>query len=312
MTHISVMVYFTPAFRAFVASPESKKYSQNPWTDPIRHIKRQIAHANLIFEANEIPVTLVLHCIEELKDFLERSYASPPLYAPSIQLNKFRYSKKGLKPLLNSANIAILMTGAPTLEALGCAGTIGPSRRTNKPPIAWVFPQDDLTLVHEIGHIFGCHHNREASGKNGGYLLKKSNMFTIMAYPDETHVLNIPYFSSNVMMTKDGTELGDRWNDNRRQIIKNRFLLSQYNKESNGNCRHHKSSCKDNCDQDCCHVKEETFAEPGLQLCAFSPEATLIQKCLSPSDAIKPTSLHCILLVKLLVSFRSKNIFELD
>ena len=189
------MVYFTPAFRTYVATPESKKYSLNPWTDPIGHIQRQIAHANCVLQKNEIPVMLNLHCIEELKGFVESS-------DPEKRLRNFRKAKKALKPLLNSADIAVLMTGSSTEKTLGTA-FLGPAEKTGEPPIAWVFPVHDWTLIHEIGHLFGCLHNREAHRphkikSNAGFLVEESNMATINAYFDETHDLQIPYFSSNI------------------------------------------------------------------------------------------------------------------
>ena len=32
------------------------------------------------------------------------------------------------------------------------------------PPIGWAMGGDYLTFAHELGHIFGCHHNREERG----------------------------------------------------------------------------------------------------------------------------------------------------
>ena len=50
MAHVSVMVYFTPAFRSYVSKAKSNKYTMNLWPDPVRHIKRQLAYSNLVLK----------------------------------------------------------------------------------------------------------------------------------------------------------------------------------------------------------------------------------------------------------------------
>ena len=45
-----------------------------------------------------------------------------------------------------------------------------------RPPIAWVYPYDDFVFLHELGHLFGCDHDR----LNSGHLLKESNCGYLM------------------------------------------------------------------------------------------------------------------------------------
>ena len=215
------MVYYTPAFKAFV-------------TDPIKRIKMQISYANQVFAESEIPVKLFIFCIEELKGFVEHPNSSK-------RFQDFRLAKNDL---LNTADIGVLMTGTPTKTARGCS-VIGPSKNL---PIAWVYPEDILTFVHEVGHIFGCDHNRESSGKdilqeatsNHGYRMKRSRMFTIMASHNDNYTKCIPRFSSKDRTYK-GVPLGNAENDNRSQIMRTRFLVSQFGNES-GHCGHHGKS----------------------------------------------------------------------
>ena len=134
---VSVMLYFTPAFRMAVS-------------DPIYHIRRQVAFANLVLSKSEIPVKLYIYCIEELLGFVESSDGLERIY-------DFQDAKKNL---LNTADMAILMTGTPTDKSVGLAW-LGPPIKYGTLPIAWVYPEDPLTFLHELGHIFGCLHNRE-------------------------------------------------------------------------------------------------------------------------------------------------------
>ena len=103
------------------------------------------------FLLNWAPVKLYIYCIEELVGFVESN--------DGLQRgDDFEDAKKNL---LNTADIAILMTGTPADNLSGLA-YVGPPVKYATLPIAWVYPGDPLTFLHELGHIFGCLHNREA------------------------------------------------------------------------------------------------------------------------------------------------------
>ena len=142
LAEVAVMIYYTPDF---------KKYAR----DPISRIKIQIMFANCVMVENEIPVRFNILGIKELEGFVEDRNSSK-------RLRKFRDAKKDL---LKTADIGILMTGTRSAIANGMSFE-GPSQKEHVPQIAWVYPEDELTFLHEVGHIFGCEHNREE--KNGG------------------------------------------------------------------------------------------------------------------------------------------------
>ena len=260
---ISVMFYFTPAFRIYAS-------------DPISHVKKQIASANRVLSLNKIPVKMYIFCIEELTGFVENSDGYERMnefilakIKPS-NLSSQDFLKTALKPesikkdLLKTADLAVLMTGSPA-KVKGIKGAnvgqsvFGPYEKifNVQVPVAWVFPSNPLNFVHEVGHLFGCKHNREreknaviGDNSNYGYLLKGSNLATIMAYNNKKHNVKIPHFSSKEH-TYNGMPLGDSWNDNRSQIVRARFLVSQ-NGDETGKCGHHSSSCAQKCSGRCC------------------------------------------------------------
>ena len=106
-----------------------------------------------------------------------------------------------------------------TSDASGAA-YIGPSSQNESPPIGWAQLGNALIFAHEVGHLFGCEHNREqyGGGSNNaysyGYLLRGSNMFTIMAYPAPGFGQWIPYFS-NDDFSIGGVNMGTARDDNR-------------------------------------------------------------------------------------------------
>ena len=243
MAHVSVMVYYTPDFSTYLSNPDrNTKHTRNHWRDPVRHIESQIAYANHVFHENDLPVELKLHNIEYLEGFVENENSN--YYERLIE---FGTAKESVEDLLKEADVAILMTGTPAngQRTLGAAG------KCNHHPIAWVLPHNDLTLIHEVGHIFGCNHNATGPEDKSNYatLVRTSNgqltnMSTIMydtsqeeqyqhysgrALSEDPNLewLNnqkIPYFSSKDL-THLGFRLGDDQHDNRGQIMKTRVAI---------------------------------------------------------------------------------------
>ena len=104
------------------------------------------------------------------------------------------------------------------------AAYLGPSSQNGSPPIGWVQLGDALIFAHEVGHLFGCEHNREVEGGGSnndysyGYLLRGSNMLTIMAYFANGFTNWIPYFS-NDDYSIGGVNMGTPRDDNRDSLV---------------------------------------------------------------------------------------------
>ena len=180
VAHVSIMFYFTPDFKNFAP-------------DPISHIKKQLRFANQVMSFNDIPVKFGIFCIEELKEFDESPDANR-------RMKDFMLSKPNSLALLNSADMGILMCGTAANEQ-GDGAVYGLACQGSQPPVAWVFPKDPLILSHEIGHLFGCHHNREMEEggerdqSHYGYLIKECKMTTIMANTNDACSTEIPFIS---------------------------------------------------------------------------------------------------------------------
>ena len=144
------------------------------------------------------------------------------------------------------------------VQGLAHARPVDTDSLTGGPPLAWVMAIEpssfhpklrvsplafELNFIHEVGHLFGCDHSisQQSNGAefvdgnyNYGYYPEGTSDLTIMAYRTETHFNQIPYFSSKDRAV-DGVPLGDDHHDNRKQIMKMRFAVSQYGDES-GTC----------------------------------------------------------------------------
>ena len=259
MSDISVMAYYTIPFK-------------NTVTDPVLYIERLLEGANQVFQNSELPIKLTQLCIEEL-DVQESSNSNERLKGFLYAKSNLTWSKENdmmaAELILNTADMAILMTstaidrifikqGAMALRQNGGRAFGGPSPIEKKPPLAWVSAGYDVTVgdpvqsfTHEIGHIFGCYHNREElfggqeNRTNYGYLINGTNYFTTMAYQTENHNVWIPVFSSS-NITYNGSQIGDTQNDNSKTLLETRFLISQIGDES-GKCSSAFTSCAGKC-----------------------------------------------------------------
>ena len=152
-----------------------------------------------------------------------------------------------IEKVLNDIDEDRTEVGSQTKDNLASYGLAyrGPKDFNNfLPPLAWVTPNHRNFFIHEVAHLFGCSHDTEThlregnqltNNSNHGYYVKGTRWATIMAYRTVTHNQWIPFFSNKVY-TRHGRPLGDAKHDNRNQIMKTRFLVSQYGDES-GTCK---------------------------------------------------------------------------
>ena len=279
MAVVSAMVYFTPAFKNIV-------------TDPILYIEYLINGANEVFENSKVPVRLQEFCIEEL-DVKENSSSGRRLDEFLLAKSNLTVEEMSndntedstlmitkekredfilaIDSMLNTADIAILMMATNVHKAAGQneagAAYLGPTQiyepRPRSPPLAWVSAGDEKgyplhdpihSFTHEVGHLFGCLHNREShdggldNKTSYGFLVEGTKYFTTMAYNTYYHYVAIPYFSSKDVTYK-GLPIGDAQNDNRKTLIENRFLLSEIGDEL-GTCSTLAPSCAGRCLRD--------------------------------------------------------------
>ena len=176
---------------------------------------------------------------------------------PFVTKKELRFAQKST---LKGADTAILMMATNTKCSMGSVSGVaflGPPQIKGLPPVGWVSVRSPRSSVvesftHEVGHLFGCRHNRETFKDGGhnnetgyGYLVNGTRYHTTMAYETRSHDIWIPYFSSKDLTYK-GFPIGDAQNDNRAKLIQNRFLLAQVGDES-GTCSATVNSCAGLC-----------------------------------------------------------------
>jgi hypothetical protein len=131
--------------------------------------------------------------------------------------------------------MAILLTNSNFNGSSGAA-RIGPWKIYGNRPIAWAYTLQDneLTFVHELGHLMGAWHNREEMRDKNvykkikrdysfGFQIRNTNDHTIMSYPTKHYNNWIPHFSIDEVDRK-GHWLGNRYNDNSRTLRETRLV----------------------------------------------------------------------------------------
>ena len=253
------MVYYTIPFRKSV-------------TEPVLYVKHLIEGANQVFQNSKVPIRLTLFCATEMD--VEESESSDSRLDGFLNAkrNSASDTKSAVESILNSADVAILMTSTEVEKSYTIHGLFegasfsniggstfgGPSPITKKPPLAWVaagsaVDGDDPVqpFTHEVGHLFGCFHNREEhqggqqNKSSYGLLIEGTRYRTTMAYHTEKHDVWIPFFT-NKNLKYDGLPIGDEENDNAKTLVHNRYLISLIGNES-AKCSAPVTSCAGKC-----------------------------------------------------------------
>merc|ERR1719323_2913725 len=234
-TGISMMAYYTPEFeQEFGGRSEAE-----------REIKKYIEETNKAYKDSGINVQLHAFCFEKM-DISDNEND-----VANKRLDDFTWKKGSIHKLLNSFDIAILLTkngagkkcwnSACTAysETAGVAWTGSSAKDGYSPPSTpntWIKAGSPLTFAHEVSHILGALHNREehSGGENQqhryGYLMKGSNKLTIMAYKRDSYTQKIARFSADT--TVNGIRLGNSQNNNVDQIRKAAPILAEIGDES--------------------------------------------------------------------------------
>jgi Metallo-peptidase family M12B Reprolysin-like/PT repeat len=88
------------------------------------------------------------------------------------------------------------------------------------------------TFSHEVGHNFGCNHNREVVTNQDhqyAYGYRSGTSYrTFLSYNCEKNCPRLPYFSSVSLLLPDGRPLGNATNDNIRMIAQSATTVSNW------------------------------------------------------------------------------------
>jgi len=219
----SVMFYVTPEVAA--TTPNIADF-----------VDQVIAETNLGYINSKIPVRVKALCIEEAN--IDQSSASDTLET-FTNMKGIPWKSETIAALRNTADAAVLLVQDfdDNYCGYGWIGTTyegGPTFSTVKKSCALGY----FTIGHELGHNFGCHHNKEQdTNKNipfgHGHLIE-GGARTIMAYHVSGYDSKVNYYSNpEVIYPGTGTPTGvEGISNNAAVITKNRFAMAALGDES--------------------------------------------------------------------------------
>lgn len=226
MVSFSVMIWYTPEFRATFTSEQ----------EMMVFIDLIFAETNQGYINSEIPLTAVKHDVKlhpTLND----------LNDSSVMLNSFS-SSMPLSDLLNCADSTALLIeefnscGIAYLDRAFSCGAISVTKKS--------CATGYYSFGHEIGHNFGALHNPEqyssTDGDGYGHLIQPpfADVFgyrTVLAYSADGHRRRVNHYSNpNVLYNSNPTGIVSVSN-NARLITANRFAMASCGtEEPNGEC----------------------------------------------------------------------------
>ena len=219
IAQVSVKIYYTRQFKRAVR-------------DIRGFANLAIAESNAGYRNSGIKIKLKLHCLEE-SNIDERRVGASRI------LNTFRRSKKSYAEIRGGADLAILFTedfdfcGIAYTDVLRNGQTLGVVKRS--------CAVGYYSFGHEIAHMYGADHNREASSRPRagqfafGYHIRERNgrpsgFRTVLAYSGNGFRTRINRYSS-ASNTVNGRRTGDIFNDNVRLLNERRFLMQNVDDE---------------------------------------------------------------------------------
>lgn len=202
----------------------------------LQTLDQVIAETNLGYINSKIPVRVKALCIEEAN--IDQSSASDTLET-FTNMKGIPWKSETIAALRNTADAAVLLVQDfdDNYCGYGWIGTTyegGPTFSTVKKSCALGY----FTIGHELGHNFGCHHNKEQdTNKNipfgHGHLIE-GGARTIMAYHVSGYDSKVNYYSNpDVIYPGTGTPTGvEGVSNNAAVITNNRFAMAALGDES--------------------------------------------------------------------------------
>ena len=136
---MTVMFYYTKEYAAVTTNPEAD-------------INQLVANANAGYVNSGLPIKLEAFCIKQIQ-LTERADVIG-------MVEEFAVSQGSHEETRNTADTAFLVISKPYSGVCGLASIGG--HRANVQPVGWIAKGCQLAVTgHEIGHNFGCLHNKE-------------------------------------------------------------------------------------------------------------------------------------------------------
>jgi len=220
--NVSITIYTSETFRN----------SFSDYNQMLAFVNLAISETNQGYANSQVPITMFLKCLLD----------SPSTDAPdsfTILDNFWSAAKGDFNSFRHSADVTLLLSntysdncGVAYTDVLGNGQTLG--------TVAKGCATGYYSFGHEIAHMVGALHNREAGSVNSkyptgyGYLMRppvNSGYRTILAYGARGYYNRVNYYS-NPNVSFNNVPTGDANNNNAKVLTERRFLMANVGDES--------------------------------------------------------------------------------
>jgi len=220
--NVSITVYTDSTFR--------KSFSSN--AELVAFVNLAISETNQGYANSQIPINMYLKC-------LLNTPSADGSDSDTILSNFLKAAKNDFKTFRRSADITVLLSNSYS-DYCGVAYTNVLSKGQTLGTVSKGCATGYYSFGHEIAHMVGALHNKEAGSVNNayptgyGFLMRppvNSGFRTILAYPAQGYNTRVNYYSNPAIKYKN-IPTGETNINNAKVLTERRFLMAGVGDES--------------------------------------------------------------------------------